>query len=677
MTVSSHAAIVLQPLTKATERYMQPVRVGPKDHMWLWLDEKGSGFYAQLYSQSHTGDWHSRATVGADLIFDKMPEREWLGKKDPGKKFRYKVAGTDFNALILHELWPQDRLHFGFGPGRPHSDDAATLYKYLVTRFMAQTQRAEMVARYRLEDQEPPRPDDWVDHPDEELRLENYQRSAALMGLAADETALFMDRGTGKTPTAIQIMCMRAIRKYAADGGMLKTLIVCPPQVCLNWKNEIRRFAVCRGKVAVVRGGSVKRLKALTQGITSEDGLKFSALVISYDAFVRSCEDFSRVPWDMVIADESHFFKSPRTQRWREGMRPIRDVARFKLALTGTPIGNSPMDLWSQLEFLGEGLSGFVDYRKFKNFHGSWEAVGNTPGVEKLVGLKEIPLIKERLTRVSFQITKEQAGLNLPPKAYDIYEVEMTKAQKEIYDRVAGDLAVEFEDRVTGEMDEMTIQNVLTSLLRLSQVTSGHAVFDAKHDLDTGDELQAKRVHQINDRNPKVEAVVDMLTADDRDPNGKTVVWCCWKPNFQVLSDRLTELGIVHGVYNGSTPTKLRDELVDRFNGDPEFKVLLANPQSAAEGLNLLGYDHWNKSNAELPTNCDHQIIFSQGWSANLRGQLEDRAHRRGTRCQVRITDLVVPGTIDEEIRDRLFFKRDMALDTLDVKDVLSRVLGI
>jgi SNF2 family DNA or RNA helicase len=675
--MNSKLNMILEPLSQATAEALDPPQLKESDHLFLWLDPTDTKFVAEVVSLDADGKEQTWPGVSfaAHEFFNRMPERQWLGSRDHTKHNRFVVAGTDINALLIHHCWPKDRIHFGFGPGREQSEGARLLYNVLLGRFFTQTRRAEMVAEFKLSGTLPPQPEDWIEHTNEKLRLEKYQRAAVMMGLGHDQVGLFMDRGTGKTASSIQLMCMEAARKMASGKGMFRSIIVCPPQVCLNWKLEIERFAVVPGKVTVVRGSPETRVKQLIHAIRSEDDCAFSAIIIGYESLVRSIDDFSRVDWDQCITDESHFFKSAQTKRWKDGVKPIRDRAAQRVALTGTPIGNTPFDLWTQLEFLAEGMSGFQNFKKFRKFFGSWENVDGAPGVERLVALKNMPLLQERLARCTFQITKKDAGLNLPDKQYDVHEVFMTKEQTEAYNKISQELALEFEDKLTGQVDSMTVEHILVQLLRLSQITSGHLVWNEVRDPDTGDVLRERRVEQINEKNPKVDAIQELLTADDRDPNGKTIIWCHWKPDVAAVSKRLTELGINHGTYNGDTPQKDRQGLVDEFNGNPDFKVLICNPQTAAEGLNLLGYDHW-EDEPKLATNCDHQIIMSQGWSAILRGQLEDRAHRRGTRVPVRVTDLVIANTIDEEIRTRVEGKQKMASMTLDIKDILRNVLG-
>lgn len=666
--------VLLEPLSQATQLAFQKLKPRDSDRLFIDVEEVGSlattKFRLQLKCvDPKTEEESSWPGVSGDAIrfCNRIPESHYMGRADYNKNNQWRAGATDFTALLIHKCWPANQIKFA-------SEEAQTLYQYLLMRFHVQHQRAAMQAAFKLSNVLPERPNDWIVH--KERPLSPHQETAVQFCLEQEACALFMDKGTGKTATAIQRFCMEAIRYNRETQKMYRVLIVCPQQVCMNWSIEIDRFAITSGKRVVIRGTALDRLKAITHAMATEEDCDFSAMIVPYDSFVASAQFFQAIEFDLCILDESHHIKSPRTERWK-ALREFRDKCKRKMILTASPIGNNPMDLWTQLEFLGSGLSGFQTFEAFRKFHGEWEDVGGQhTGVSKLVAMKNVPLLQERLSRLAFTITKKDANLQLPDKVYDIHEIEMTPRQRKVYEKVASELAVEIEDKLSGETDEMTIRHVLTALLRLVQVTSGFITIDAKYN-DDGDVSQPKNVKQIDGiyDNPKINAVIELLKDPERDPLGKTIIWAIYREDIRAISQRLQEEKIEHGLYYGAVSIKDRDAVVDRFNKDPNCRVIICNPQSAGEGLNLLGYDYTKEE--ESTTYCDHEIFFSCNWSAILRGQAEDRAHRRGTRMPVRITDLTVPGTIDEEIRSRVQAKIEMANSITDVKSILSRVLNI
>lgn len=660
--LKSSDLLVIEPLCAATQESLSPLELSPYDHLFVKMTTDGSRFMIRAGAADSEGKPlpNIYPSFEARRFFNRIPERVSVNR---GDVHNFMCGATDFTALVIKYSWPDHRVTY-------EDEMSKQLVEYLTKRFLGQTHRAEMIAKFKLNGEVPPPPKDWLEHKNPNLQMSDYQRLAIQVSMHQEGFALFMDRGTGKTATCIQRVCMEAARKKArGEQGLYRALIICPRQVRYNWEIELDRFATAPGQVQVVRGGQVTRLKQLVHGLTPKPRSVFTAVVASYDSVAASIEHFQKVPWDLIILDESHYIKSSKTERWR-ALRLLREKSKSRMVLTGTPIGNSPMDLWSQLEFLGEGLSGFSSFNAFKSFHGVYEEVGQ--GIQKLVGLKNVPLLQERLSRISFSISKEEAGLKLPDKLYDVIEVEMTPIQREIYSKVASEMAIKIESALSGVVNEMVVSHVLTMLLRLAQITSGHVVWDPIID-EEGNIKVDKRIERIPGENPKIDAVVELLTAEDYDPKGKMIIWCCFVEDIVALHERLESLNIKHGLYYGAVSQNDRDEVAKAFNNDPEMKVIIINPQCGGEGLDLIGYNKLDPEHSE--TYVNREIFFSQNWSSILRAQAEDRAHRRGARVPVQITDLVVPGSIDDEIRRRVKDKQVMADSVTDLRKIMEALV--
>jgi SNF2 family DNA or RNA helicase len=663
------ASAIVTPLTKATASALKPIRL-PRSTFFL-VGLEGQDFEVELVTMKENesgklvqADYLQPSWRAREFMDTRLPEAKWLGAKNYKARHKWRVGATDYTAILFRSCVDQNQIRF-------LGQEAALTYQMLWKRFVSQDKRSAVQAAYKLTKTLPAKPEDWFDHPT--FPLSDYQRVAVQMSLGQEGTGLFMDRGTGKTATVIQRMCMEAKRlREKNPDQMMRVLVVCPNQVRLNWEQEVQKFTFLAGKVTTIRGTPEQRIRSLVQAITTEADCEFSVVIVGYDSLACSLHAFAKPGlWDLCVLDESHFIKSPSTKRWKSLLQ-LRDCCKHRTILTGTPVGNSLMDLWSQLEFLGHGYSGFSKFSNYRKFHGVFSDTA-IPGIKRLEGTKNVPLLQERLARLTFSISKDDAGLNLPDKVYDTFEVEMTKQQRDAYIAMSEHLAAEIEDQLSGDVSAVEVENILAKLLRLAQITSGHIGIAAHIDPETGEVLaqrEVKRICNMND-NPKIQACIDILKAEDRDPLGKALIWCSFTEDIRTISERLTAEGIEHGCYYGATSQLERDELVQRFNGDDSLKVLVLNPQTAGEGLNLLGYDN------DSDMYCDQEIFFSQNWSAILRGQAEDRAHRRGTRMPVRITDLTVPGTIDEEIRERVQGKISMAEALTDLREILTNVLNI
>lgn len=772
----------LTPLCDATEQLFRPLNLEHGDRLRIALDKEGKNFITEVYGVKN--DIRGYCSYYALKWQDRIPERKQLGY---GK---FSFAATDFTALIINALWPEDQIVF--------DDEAAeTTYRYILTNFAQQHSGMTMRAEFKKNGTTPKQL--FIDNP--ELPLAPYQGTALLGSIGQEGAGLFMEQGTGKTPVVIGRICNEArkmqsgipeditrkaedilenaereatrkadelvaeaetkgqskldqlkhdaierakhrkvnldfegtteelliktqeaiavAKRQAAEdladaetkGNAYKTkliteakeigcilkdtaikqaheriatlhstcekkarrmyraLIVAPKNVRANWKNEFLRFASTPGRLVVLRGGALERTKLLIEAFQQDEGDEWTAVICSYETLIRSWDSLKMVEWDLAVLDESHYIKSPSTKRFKQSLK-LRELCKQRMVLTGTPITNSLLDLYTQLEFLGEGFSGFHSFTAFRQYYSRFENRGGNHDV--FVGYKNVPLIQERLARMAFMIRKEEALPDLPEKVNDIYEVEMSKEQYDIYCQVRDQLAIEIEnDLNAAENKSLVINNILTKLLRLAQITSGFIAWDPVYS-DEGDIIKARQVDRF-DPNPKLEALVELLK--EKGPNDKTVVWACWVQDIKSIKARLDLEGIDAVTYYGGTSDEDREEAVRRFNCDPNCKVFIGNPAAGGTGINLLGYDINNIDTST--TNANHVIHYSQDWSMVKRAQCDDRCHRRGTRQNVRYTDLCVPGSIDEEIRARVLKKRITAYAIQDVRDIFTRVLNM
>lgn len=678
---------VLTPLCERSADLLKPIDLLPNDRLLLELDEDGTNFIAHPYGDFGDGRrvQSSSSTRGAWQI--RMPEC-----KDRGAN-RWEIAATDFNALIINAVWPSHQLVFGEG--------ARETYEYLLTRFLGQTVNAHIRAAYKIEGENPSMPGWFNDHPEKDKQLSKYQCVGLVGSAFQDAACLFMEQGTGKTPVGIarimneaQVFRAKELVASKEENRAPRTyncIIVCPKNVRINWAKELAKFATVPGRVTTLRGCAMTRTKQIIEAMTPDEDSIFSVIIVSYDACIRSWNTLRLIPWQLCIMDEAHYIKSPYNKRQTEFLK-MRDSFEQRMLLTGTPVTNSLLDLWGLFEFCGEGLSGFKSWRKFKKYYCAFDKE-DTEGDKKrkpadvkmmedkqagnmgipLSKYSNVPLLQERLNRLAFMITKKEAMPFLPEKTYDLVEVEMGPAQRKAYVQLQEQLALEFEND-DGSSNTMTPQNILVQMLRLAQITSGFQAWDRKLNEDTGEPLEGPREITFFDSTPKLDALAELMAS--KDPQSKTTIWACFKPDIMKIAERLRSMGLKGVTFTGQTSDKDRAEAERAFNNDADCRWFLGNPAAGGMGLNLRGYDPDTVgTDLDHGCNCDHVVYYSQNWSMVHRSQSEDRAHRRGTRVTVRYTDLVVPGTIDEEIRVRVMQKTMGAMQLQDVKAIMHRIL--
>lgn len=648
----------MRPLSPETARFLKPIKLNQWDILEIAIDKEWKHFIVRITTNDEDQPirhWPSKVACW-DFV-QRIPERKEL--KD-SKPHTWLLAVSDYTAEIIRALWPEDRLRF-------RSDDAEMIYHKLLLTAEQQDLAGMRYAAYKALGSIPDAPIEVH----QTFPLASFQRACASITYTTDGYAYFMEQGCGKTPTLISLICSKAATREWQEP--YKAIIVAPKNVKHNWFYEFEKFATQPGKISIVDGTAINRIGELLECMLPEEGCKYNVAIISYDAMVRSIDVIETLRWDLAALDEAHAIKSPETKRAKASWR-LRDVARQRIILTGTPVCNTPLDLYSLFEFMGEGYSGFRSWKNFKKFYGVYDAVDGD-AVKRLVGVQNLPFMKERLARLSFFITKKEALPELPDKVYDTYEVEMSQAQRDAYEKIAEDLILEIENELNAsENNTMTVNHVLTRLLRLAQIACGFVTWDAVYDPASGDLIRAKSIEWFND-DPKIDALLELHR--EKEKRQKTIIWSCFVPCIHKISERFTAEGIEHVTFYGATSDSERLEAQRRFNADSNVRYFIGNPAAGGVGMNLPGSvpQYWDTTQ-DTGTDADHVIYYSQDWSYMKRAQSEDRNHGKfRCRTNIRYTDLVVPNTIDHEIRLKVDQKKLVALQISDVREILQNIV--
>jgi SNF2 family DNA or RNA helicase len=575
----------------------------------------------------------------------------------------YELPITDFTVEILLNAWPVFQRHITKG--------AAPFFQDLALKGIGLDTNAKMYAEY-TEYMDAKKINTVTKSQRDKFETKNgmllhplscYQSIASQNSIRSEGYALFFEQGCGKTPTAIQKIVHEAVNK---QNQLYRAVVVCPKGIRENWKHEIEKFSSVKGKVTVLRGNAIQRKVQLMQAfLQDEEDQEFSVVICSYKTLTLTLDAFLAFQWDVGILDESHNIANFSTKQSKACLK-LRDNCKSRLIMTGTPIRNTLFDLYTQLEFLGKGCSGFDSYQSFKEFHAEFE---RRNGTTYITAYRNVPMLQERLARLSFIIKKKEAMPELPEKVYDILECGMTHAQTKLYRQIASSLYTEIENELSQSKNQtITVNNILTRLLRLAQITSGFIKTDDIKD-DDGEIVEAGMIERI-DPNPKEELLIETLK--EKETHQKTLIWSVFRQNIRQLRARIAmEFGEGSVVtYHGGTSDHNRAIAEQRINCDPSCRFFIGHPKAGGAGLNLLGFDPNNPDKYE--TAVDHSIYYSLNWSYTDRAQSEDRCHRRGTRNNIRISTLVVPNSIDMEILDRVLLKKAQAFTIQDVKRILS-----
>lgn len=461
----------------------------------------------------------------------------------------------------------------------------------------------------------------------------NHQQTALDLAGQRQSFGFFMEMGTGKSKVLIDNMGML----YKA-GQINFALVIAPKGVYRNWvTKEIPEHMpdfITRRVIRWVSGPNKKQQEEMRQVRHAFDGL--TIFVMNVEAFSTS-KGQSAGDWlskkfgqsGLIAIDESTTIKNPKAKRTKALLK-IAHQFKYKRLLTGSPVTKSPMDLYSQCEFLGPRTLGFDS---FYAYQGRYAVINRRQfgqhQFNQIVGYRHLEELSEKVDKFSYRVLKKDC-LDLPEKSYTVRYVSMTPEQVKMYNELRDEALTLLEN---GEL--VTVQNVMTQMLRLQQVLSGHLM------TDDGDliELETKRL----------DAVLEIL----EETSGKVILWSRFRNDIQRLEKLLGEkYPLQVASYYGDTPDDERQEIVTKFQ-DPEseLRFFIGNPATAGYGLTL--------------TEANTVIYYANDFNLETRIQSEDRCHRIGQKNPVTYIDLITEKTIDEKIVQALRNKIDIGAKVL------------
>lgn len=431
------------------------------------------------------------------------------------------------------------------------------------------------------------------------------------------------EMGCGKTLTAIAT----AGAVYQA-GKIERVLIVAPTSVCSVWPKEFEEFADFRANVKVMLGDKDKRLKALSD----LENFPFKALkvaVINYESTWREGIFDALYKWDadMIICDESQRIKTHDAEQSKV-MHKLGDQARYKLILSGTPVQNNAIDLYSQYRFLDPTVFG-TNFYQFRNRY----AIMGGFNRHQIVGYRDLDELIQKEHSIAYRVTKEEA-LDLPEQTFLQRYITMTPKEKNLYDRLKRDSFAELENG-----GQITAPTVLTKLLRLQQFTGGFLVADGAEK----PELVSKG---------KLNALEDILDDYVLGAGKKLVVFVRFRPEIDLIAKLLEKKQIRYGLIYGDVKLEDRGGIVQDFQTNPETMVFLAQIDTAGLGITL--------------TAADTCVYYSVNFNYAAYSQSLARIHRIGQKNTCTYIHLITEHTVDETILRALAKKEDLAKTIVD-----------
>lgn len=451
-----------------------------------------------------------------------------------------------------------------------------------------------------------------------------HQRKALIKGANAEVFAYFMEMGTGKTKVSIDNACWL----YSKDK-IDYVVVVAPNSVYQNWEKELEIHCSVPFQVRM------HKVDKKFFDIQAEKNLKW--YLINVEAFSRG--EGTKIVNSilanyghrcLMLIDESTTIKNRQAKRTKTICK-VGKLAKYRRILTGSPITKSPLDLYTQCEFLSPTLLGFRSFFAFKQRYCHLHQINLGANKYTLVPLYYINLdeLESKIKSFSYRVKKDDC-LDLPLKTYQQRFIDFSPKQKAIYNQAKQEAYVILNNT------EVSFANKLTEILKLHQICNGFLI------------MNDGSIQTIDDC-PKIKELFDIIEETD----GKFIIWANYVHNIETITKLLkSKYGFNSTVcIYGDVNVTDRTTAVKLFQENSECRFFVGNPMTGGYGLTL--------------TAASYVVYFSNNYNLEIRQQSEDRAHRIGQNKNVTYIDIIMKNSIDIMIISALQRKIRISAETL------------
>jgi len=419
------------------------------------------------------------------------------------------------------------------------------------------------------------------------------------------------DMGLGKTIELIAFL----LHLQEQDALTGPTLLVCPTSVLGNWSREVKRFAPSL-KTLVHHGEKRAKGKDFARTIQDRD-----LIITSYSLAFRDEKELSSISWQTVVLDEAQNIKNPGSKQ-SQAVRQLQ--TELRIALTGTPVENKLQELWSIMDFLNPGYLGTRQFFQ-RRFAMPIEKYGDTDSLQTLRSLVG-PFILRRLK------TDRDIIQDLPEKQEMTVFCGLTPIQAELYQQVVDQSLAQIDI-----YDGLVRHGLIIALLtKLKQICNHPAQFRKQKTL-TNPQQSSKLM--------RLESMLSEAIAE----GDRALIFTQFAEWCKLLKPYLEQqLGEEVLFLYGNTRKKQREEMIDRFQQDPQGpKIMILSLKAGGVGLNL--------------TRANHVFHFDRWWNPAVENQATDRAFRIGQTRNVQVHKFVCSGTLEEKIHEMIESKKLLA----------------
>lgn len=423
-----------------------------------------------------------------------------------------------------------------------------------------------------------------------------------------DRNALLGDQaGTGKTPQAIYV---------AKDKP--KVLVLTMSSLKYQFQNELRKFLPTTDSV-VIDGNPKNRLGLWLRA------RKVQFSICNYELLLRDLEYMRAIKWDLIIADECTRLSNHTNKQWKA--LALLDSSQ-RLAMTGTAVSNSPLDLYGILEWLEPKSLG--NYFAFMETYTVRKLLPN--GHKFVVAFRNLEQLKEKIAPYYIRRTKEQVLPQLPEKVQIELPFEMSDKERSLYEDIKARLLLDLEHSDVNKIQHISqLENGLVNLTRLRQLVCSPELL--------GENKDSSKLKVLND-------LLETLGT------GKVLIFSEFAEMCKIIQREVGGQMII-----GEVSAEERKEIVERFNTDPEERILVMSA-AGAFGLNLQA--------------ADVVIHYDLPWSVAKYEQRAARSHRQGQKNTVFEYSLIANNSVDEYVLRKLTMKQDISENLMPVSEIIK-----
>ncbi|TAE49635.1 MAG: ATP-dependent helicase [Bacteroidetes bacterium] len=428
------------------------------------------------------------------------------------------------------------------------------------------------------------------------------------------------DMGLGKT-----LQTLALLQKELENGVKQPSMIVMPTSLIHNWRNEAHKFAPML-RVHCHTGISRTRDVSYFQ--------QFDIVLTTYGIVRQDVEMLAQFPFHYVILDESQMIKNPESKT-AHAVRKL--VSRHRLSLTGTPIENTVMDIWSQMTFLNPGLLGSENF--FRTFY--------VQPIEKDKDARRTAKLRRIIYPFILRRRKHQVEQDLPPRVENLHYCEMTEEQGTFYEETRSSYRNYLMELINTGAWKKNKLNILTGLQKLRQIAIHPRMIE--------------REQFSIEQSGKYQEVRRLLKQIIDTKRSKVLVFSQFVKMLEIISEDLKAEGIRFNYLDGST--RDRQEQVDSFQKDKDIQVFLISLKAGGVGLNL--------------TAADYVFILDPWWNPAVENQAIDRSHRIGQKRTVFFYKFITKDSIEEKILSLQRTKAQLSEDIITVEEDMYKSLDV